>query len=267
MSTLEKFGILVILILVVIIGVVAVWGVGGNEGANPFDKGETVATGATPASPSGELPAWPSGGSTPTPAVKDAGAVGSMTPPVVTPPAVAGTVTSPAGAGSPTISSMAPAVPSGDTTVYKVKKGDTGTKIGRETGVNWSQIVAVNPGLDARRLKIGQEIRIPAGGGAAKAPVSVSTKPAVSGFQAPNPDDGPTGAALPGSNTAVESAVPTTTAPATGEVEVLEGDTYSRLAERYLGDKNLYMKFVKANPGIDPKRLRPGMRVKLPAAE
>lgn len=80
MSTLEKFGILVILILVVVIGVVAVWGVGGEESANPFDPaggGDAVANApGEAAGPSGELPPWPSN---PGPAVVE-------TPPAAVPP-------------------------------------------------------------------------------------------------------------------------------------------------------------------------------------
>ena len=63
MSTLEKFGILVILILVVIIGVVAVWGVGGEEGDGPFDAlppAGSLAEAPPPAEePGTDLPPWP----------------------------------------------------------------------------------------------------------------------------------------------------------------------------------------------------------------
>ncbi|MHC4924333.1 MAG: hypothetical protein ACYTG4_09695, partial [Planctomycetota bacterium] len=71
MSTLEKFGILVILILVVVIGVVAVWGVGGEEGVNPFepgngdnllvDAGDQGEAGNMPGVDDLDLPPWPGG--------------------------------------------------------------------------------------------------------------------------------------------------------------------------------------------------------------
>jgi LysM repeat protein len=42
---------------------------------------------------------------------------------------------------------------------YKVKPGDTGTKIAKATGVSLSELETVNPGVDWRRLKVGQTIK------------------------------------------------------------------------------------------------------------
>lgn len=52
-----------------------------------------------------------------------------------------------------------PATPSGD--VYVVKSGDTGTSIFRTTGFTQAQIEAVNPGIDWRRLHVGQRVVLP----------------------------------------------------------------------------------------------------------
>lgn len=41
---------------------------------------------------------------------------------------------------------------------YIVKPGDTGIKISRTTGVSLSQLEAANPGIDWRRLRVGQKI-------------------------------------------------------------------------------------------------------------
>ncbi|MBL9189158.1 MAG: LysM peptidoglycan-binding domain-containing protein [Opitutaceae bacterium] len=45
---------------------------------------------------------------------------------------------------------------------YIVKAGDTGTKISKATGASVSDIEAVNPGLDWRKLKVGQKLKLPA---------------------------------------------------------------------------------------------------------
>jgi LysM repeat protein len=45
---------------------------------------------------------------------------------------------------------------------YIVKGGDTGTKISKATGASVADIEAVNPGLDWRKLKPGQKLKLPA---------------------------------------------------------------------------------------------------------
>jgi LysM repeat protein len=42
---------------------------------------------------------------------------------------------------------------------YVVKPGDTGMKISKATGVSLSQLEAANPGIDWRRLRVGQLIK------------------------------------------------------------------------------------------------------------
>jgi LysM repeat protein len=42
---------------------------------------------------------------------------------------------------------------------YVVKPGDTGTKIAKATGVSLADLEAANPGIDWRRLRIGQKIK------------------------------------------------------------------------------------------------------------
>jgi LysM repeat protein len=42
---------------------------------------------------------------------------------------------------------------------YKVKPGDTGTKISKATGVSLSELETLNPGIDWRRLKVGQTVK------------------------------------------------------------------------------------------------------------
>jgi LysM repeat protein len=44
---------------------------------------------------------------------------------------------------------------------YVVKPGDSGRKIARANGCTLSELEAVNPGIDWRRLKVGQKIKLP----------------------------------------------------------------------------------------------------------
>ncbi len=42
---------------------------------------------------------------------------------------------------------------------YVVKPGDTGMKIAKATGVSLSELEAANPGIDWKRLRVGQKIK------------------------------------------------------------------------------------------------------------
>jgi LysM repeat protein len=44
---------------------------------------------------------------------------------------------------------------------YVVKPGDSGAKIARANGVTLGDLQTVNPGVDWRRLKVGQKIKLP----------------------------------------------------------------------------------------------------------
>lgn len=264
MSTLEKFGILVILILVVIIGVVAVWGVGGKTD-NPFQTGDipadgSLATDGTGTGPDGTTVAtgeagWPNEGGTP-PAAGGA---------PVDPPALGASAT------PPTAPELAKA-PAAGTSTHVVQKGETLARIAEKTlgdANRHREILAVNPGKDPRRLKIGDTLIIPSRNGTAVASNPLPKdkgKPAVkpNTFE-PNPEGGTKEAPAP--DPAAKPTAPPPAAPDSGmrEVEVHSGDTLYKLALQYLGDSNLYYKIQAANPGLDPKKLRPGMKVKVPA--
>jgi LysM repeat protein len=58
-------------------------------------------------------------------------------------------------------SGAAPGTVSPDGT-YTVKSGDSLAKIARANGVTLAEIVAANPGVDPKRLKVGQKINLPA---------------------------------------------------------------------------------------------------------
>lgn len=65
----------------------------------------------------------------------------------------------PVAASSSSSSSSSPAVAGPDT--YLVKSGDSGYKIARTLGVSWSDLQAVNPGVNWNKLAIGQAIKVP----------------------------------------------------------------------------------------------------------
>lgn len=44
---------------------------------------------------------------------------------------------------------------------YVIKGGDTGAKIARAQGYSLSDLMAVNPGVDWSKLKVGQKIKVP----------------------------------------------------------------------------------------------------------
>jgi LysM repeat protein len=56
----------------------------------------------------------------------------------------------------------APIVPAGPTTEYAVKKNDSLAKIAKAKGVTLKALQQANPGVDPRKLKVGQKIQVPA---------------------------------------------------------------------------------------------------------
>ncbi|MGN6725462.1 MAG: LysM peptidoglycan-binding domain-containing protein [Tepidisphaeraceae bacterium] len=61
-------------------------------------------------------------------------------------------------------------------------------------------------------------------------------------------------------------AVAKASAPS-GKYVVQAGDTFSTIAAKTLGSKRLYMLIAKANPNVDPRRLRIGTELTIPARE
>jgi nucleoid-associated protein YgaU len=48
--------------------------------------------------------------------------------------------------------------------------------------------------------------------------------------------------------------------------EVKEGETLGDIAKKHLGSVSKWPEIVRANPGLEPERLRPGQKVKVPTA-
>jgi LysM repeat protein len=60
----------------------------------------------------------------------------------------------------PAAEGSAPGTVSSDGT-YTIKSGDSLAKIARANGVSLSDLEAANPGVDPKRLKVGQKINLP----------------------------------------------------------------------------------------------------------
>lgn len=120
---------------------------------------------------------------------------------------------------------------------YKVQKGDNGPwaiaeKVYKD-GRKWDIITRANPGLDPARLQPGQELVIPT-------LVAVSdTRP-------------------------LTSTTRPTSRGAHGLYAVKAGDTLDSIARTQYGNGALWEAISKANPGVDPRRLRIGQELVIP---
>jgi len=154
---------------------------------------------------------------------------------------------------------------------YTIVSGDNPWKISARVfgnGKYAQQIVAANPGLNPAKLKIGQKIKIPAVAHATpRVPLEHAGTPPISSVAGTTP-----GLAVrtPGpvttSSVAANPHQPqNTTAGRTHKIQV--GDTLGAIASKYLGSSGpkTVKKLLAANPGINPRRLKIGDELKIPA--
>lgn len=147
---------------------------------------------------------------------------------------------SPAPAGPAIVPPPAPAADAGRE--YVIKSGDTLEAIARSQlgdGQKWRAIVAANPGINPTNLKIGQKIRLPAG-------EAVASK------------DGP-GAAAPAATSGAASG---------NTYTVQRGDTLVALSRKFYGNDTEWKRILDANKSLlggDPAKLKPGMKLAIPA--
>lgn len=162
-----------------------------------------------------------------------------LTNPVTTNPAPI-----PVAVVAPTTIPVAGAAPAADATAagatdYKVKKGDNPSKIAHAHGVTLKELLAANPGLDPKKLKVDAVIHIPAGkSGAGSAPAAAGT-----GTQ---PTTAPAGDAVAAGDT----------------YKVKGGDTLSKIAKKY----GTTIKALRQLNGLKNNNLRAGQTLKVPAA-
>lgn len=120
-----------------------------------------------------------------------------------------------------------PAVPAATAKEYTIAKGDFFEKIAKSNGVTVAAIEKANPGVDSKKLKVGQKIQIPA----------------------PTPKAAPT--------TAAPDAAPT---EAAGVYAVKSGDTLTKIA----AGNGTTVKAIRAANDLKTDKLKVGQKLKLP---
>ena len=116
----------------------------------------------------------------------------------------------------------------------------------------WQELLALNPGVDPKRLKLGQVLRLradsPGAAPLASVPAAPATKPA----------------AKPAAKPAGKPAGKPATGPRTHVVK--PGDTLSGLALTYLGSVTRADDLFEANASIlkSPDDLKPGQTLRIP---
>ncbi len=146
---------------------------------------------------------------------------------------------------------------------YTVKSGDTPGGIAQKHGISSQELLKANPGLDPKKLRVGQEITIPGGKSApsgdaapagkddksSKKPAPKEEKPAPPEPRREEKAKSAEGKAAPG--------------PSAGTYTVQKGDTPQTIAAK-LGVS--VSDLLRANDNLDPRKLRVGQVLKAPGA-
>lgn len=156
--------------------------------------------------------------------------------------------------------------------LYVIQAGDTFYQLSQRFNVPLDAIIAANPGVDPRRLQIGQAVCIPtAPPPVPECPGFIYTVKAgdtlfnlarqfgvtVKAIQDVNPGIDPRHLAI-----GQKICIPKRRCPEGTFVYVVKsGDTLSAIARRY---KTTVQEIVKANPGIDPNKLAIGQEICVP---
>ena len=260
MQQIEKYGVIALVFLLVTIVAVSFWGDSKSPGfwsrLTGGSKTEVAQTPEQPVNAAGE-PGVLVGG----------GAVVNADAPVSNDPFLKSTeLTAP---GEVTIGNafdaqgnpVAWTAPTnkGQETTYTVKSGDSLAKIARKelgSETRWNEIAQLNPGLNAKNLKVGQSILLPTGTATASTVVADSTQAA------------PITAAAPKPVVAKPAAVKQAAAPKSkgGRTYVVKsGDTLAKIAARECGTSKAATQIAALNPNINPDRIKVGDKLVLPA--
>jgi len=136
------------------------------------------------------------------------------------------------------IETLAPITPApiGPTTEYTVRKHDSLGKIAKAKGVTVKALQQANPGVDPRKLKVGQKIQVPAPAGGADAGAAIASDAGV--------------------------AAPTHVKTATIYV-VKAGDSLAKIARQH----GTTVKAIQAANNLKITQIKAGQKLKLPAAK
>lgn len=282
MGNLEKLGILVIVILVVVVGVVAITptdnapDVLGADVARPVGEAAPldpvagdVTNGAFPADGTGAAPGTAGGAPADWPVVPGTtpGTAGAKKDTMSADLGASGAAPGGAPGTAPGVDPLAP-VTTAPATYKEVKVGKNETLAiiaKRELGsaTRWPEIVALNPGLDPKRMKTGMTIKVPLKDGVAAAPVAPS---APTGMAGKTPGTTPTPVA---DNTLPPAPKADTPAPAAEKTYTVQsGDTLSDIARRQLGSASKVGELKAANADVlkGSDAIRSGMKLRIPGA-
>jgi nucleoid-associated protein YgaU len=143
--------------------------------------------------------------------------------------------------------------PASEVRRYRVAKGDTLMKIARrEWNSDDRRLIALlgeaNPQVRERKnhIRIGEELVIP---DAARVQIALGTGPTM-----------PSAAA----QTEIDAAVDPAATDAARWYTIRRKDTLASIARRFLNDSGRWREIVVLNGALNPRRIVPGMRIKLP---
>jgi D-alanyl-D-alanine carboxypeptidase/D-alanyl-D-alanine-endopeptidase (penicillin-binding protein 4) len=144
----------------------------------------------------------------------------------------------PAGTAAPAPVAPPQPAPAAAPQTHRIRTGETLSHLARQYGVTIGDIERANPGLNARRIQVGQMIRIPTGAEAATPqPAAPSAVPSESPPAAP-------------------------VQPAAGRTHTIRsGDTLDGISKQY---GTTVSALQQANAGLDPRRLIPGRTIRIP---
>ncbi len=130
---------------------------------------------------------------------------------------------------------------------YTVVSGDAFYKIAKAHGISITALAKANPGVDSRKLKVGQKLTIPE---AAPTEAAATAGAPASGVAATEP-------------AATKETVKTAKASTAGTYTVKAGDTLAKIAREH----GTTIKALRAANSLKTDQIHPGQKLKLPAAK
>jgi LysM repeat protein len=122
---------------------------------------------------------------------------------------------------------------------HTIRSGQTLSHVAVEYGVSVADIERANPGLNPRRIQVGQSVRVPTPGAVAPSAAPATADPAASTATPPAPEAEPTARTH----------------------TIRAGDTLDAISKQY---GTTVRALQQANPGLDARRLIPGRTVRIP---
>jgi nucleoid-associated protein YgaU len=226
-------------------------------------SGSALSTGASAAAPiasAGSTGDWnkllETGSSTP-----DAASPVTGSSSAVPTPSLTGSLSSTPSLESSSPSPTSPEISATGQRTYTVKSGDTPSSIAQAEYGNrqlYTKILAANPKLNARHMRVGQKIILP------------DLSAASTGTQKETNTNTAAGSVADTGTTSTESASPSVSAVAAGpHYTVASGDSLQRISTKLYGSSSQWEKIYDLNKskiGSNPARLRVGMVLELPKA-